>query len=424
MEVKAKGIDISKHNAINWSKVDPTEFDFVIIRAGFGVNTVDPQFKTNIENCIRLGIPVGIYWFSYASSPDIARQEADFCLKTIAPYKASIKYPVWFDWENDSEAYCKKQGVTPSKILASDMALAFLDRVKSAGYKVGNYSNPDYLNRYFDDRVKNTYPTWVAHVGVGGATKTSTNYSGKYEMWQYSWKGKFSGFTGDVDMNYAYVDYTGTAKPTTPVPAPAPEPVKKVVKGSKEALEYKASATYSVPADVKFFTDGGKNVVTLFSLSKMGDYYVSPHFQVKEFASKSGTKIYSDTVKIHNKLVELLEALYAKLDCGSIIINSGYRTSQHSVAIGGYASDKHTEGKAADIVCYDKYGKVIPAKRVCCVLEDMGNVYGVAYINERAVHVDTRAGSNTNRYFGDESKVGSPNITKLGYKSFHDYFKM
>ena len=54
MELIAKGADISKHNGnIDWNKVKKTEVNFVIIRAGFGFNTVDPMFKTYIENAIK-----------------------------------------------------------------------------------------------------------------------------------------------------------------------------------------------------------------------------------------------------------------------------------------------------------------------------------------------------------------------------------
>ena len=83
MEILYKGVDISKHNSINWNKVRKTEIDFVLIRAGFGVNTVDEKFIENIENAIKCGFDIGIYWFSYASNPIQAKQEAEFCLKTI-----------------------------------------------------------------------------------------------------------------------------------------------------------------------------------------------------------------------------------------------------------------------------------------------------------------------------------------------------
>jgi hypothetical protein len=77
-------------------------------------------------------------------------------------------------------------------------------------------------------------------------------------------------------------------------------------------------------------------------------------------------------------------------------------------------------GRAADIVCYDKNKKIISAKTVCCALEDMGGVYGIGYISPSATHVDTR--DKSKQWWGDESKSGTPNIKKLGYSSFHDYF--
>ena len=154
----------------------------------------------------------------------------------------------------------------------------------------------------------------------------------------------------------------------------------------------------------------------------VGNIKLSDHFQVKEFISKSGYKIYSPDVKIHSKLIRVLEAVYAKLDCSSIVITSGYRTPQHDLAVGGDGKGQHTLGRAADIICYDKNRKPIDARKVCCTLEDMGNVYGIGYISSTATHVDTRDFSR--KWWGDETKSGCPNISKLGYNSFHKYFNM
>lgn len=402
MKVLYKGIDISYHNIINWSKVKKGDFDFVIIRAGYGFRTVDDEFKTNIEAAIKLGLHIGIYWFSYAGTVEHAKREAEYCLKVIAPYKQYIDFPVWFDWEYDSKDYViEEYKIIPTRQLVSDMAIAFMETVKKAGYKTGNYSNIDYLNLYFDDRVKNNYDTWLAHVGFNGATLNRTYYKGKYTMWQYSWKGKFNGFSGvGVDMDYCYTDYIGKVTENKP-----------------------ANKTYSVPAGITFDRDVTKNVITTYSYKSHKDRKLSNHFKVKEFVSRKNTNtLYSDKVKVHNKLIIILEALYRELDCSKIIVNSGYRTAAHDKAVGGSGTGQHTLGRAADIVCYDKNGRIISAKKVCCTLEDMGGIYGIGYISENAVHVDTRLKSK--KWWGDETKSGSPNINKLGYNSFHDYFKM
>lgn len=403
MNILLKGIDVSKHNGkIDWTKVNKNDVQFVMIRVGYGFSTVDPQFKTNIEGAIKEGLHIGVYWFSYAGTVAHAKTEAEFCLKTIAPYKKYIDFPVWFDWEYDSHNYVVKQyKITPDKKLVSDMAVAFMDTIKAVGYKVGNYSNPDYLGRFFDDRIKNNYDTWLAHVGTNGATKTSTNYSGTYTVWQYSWVGKVSGITGNVDMNYCYKDYGEKA----------------AVLGSASTIK-----TYQVPKGITFRTDVNKNVITSYSYAKSKNVKLSDHFQVYEFASISGSKLYSDTVKVHNKLIIILEALFAELDCSKMIVNSGYRTAEHDKAVGGDGTGQHTLGRAADVVCYSKDGKIISAKKVCCTLEDMGGIYGIGYISPNAVHIDTR--SNSSKWWGDETKPGSPNITKLGYNSFHKYFNM
>lgn len=404
MNILCKGIDVSKHNGkIDWTKVNKNDVQFVIIRAGFGFSTVDPQFRVNIEGAIKAGLHIGVYWFSYAGSVNQAKTEAEFCLKTIAPYKKYIDFPVWFDWEYDSHNYVVKQyKIIPNKKLVSDMAVVFMDTVKTAGYKTGNYSNPDYLGRFFDDKVKNNYDTWLAHVSTNGATKNSTNYSGKYTVWQYSWVGKVSGIAGNVDMDYCYKDYVGESTASNPV--------------------FNSVKKYQVPKGITFRTDVNKNVITSYSYKKSANVKLSDHFQVKEFASIRGNKLYSDTVKVHNKLIIILEALFKELDCSKIIVNSGYRTAEHDKAIGGNGTGQHTLGRAADVVCYSKYGKIISAKKVCCTLEDMGGIYGIGYISENATHIDTRA--QASKWWGDETKSGSPNITKLGYNSFHKYFNM
>ena len=118
-----KGIDVSKHNGtINWSKVKNDGVKFAIIRAGYGTDTIDPKFKSNIEGAIAAGLDVGIYWFSYATSESKAKVEANKCIEVLKQYKDKITYPVFFDFEYDSVSYAKKKGVSITKTLASSMA--------------------------------------------------------------------------------------------------------------------------------------------------------------------------------------------------------------------------------------------------------------------------------------------------------------
>lgn len=382
--IKLKGIDISHHNGdINWNKVKGN-IDFVTIRAGFGINTVDTKFIKNIEGAIAANIPVSIYWFSYAYSIQQAKQEAAFCLKTIEKYKKYIKYPIWFDYEEQSYAYGVKHGVTPNKKLISDMSIAFMEEIKKSGYATGIYSNQSYLTQFISDEIKNKYDVWLAHVGAGGKTLTSTSYKGNYAMWQYSWVGKINGISGNVDLDYCYKNYLN----------------------SNENHQNNVSLRVDINKEQK-------SLIKSYNNKTQGNEFLSDHFQIKEFACSA-----SDEVKIDNRLIWILERLFKDLNCKSIIINSGYRTPAYSIKVGGSSTDKHTTGQAADIKCKDKNGKFISAKDICIKLSSYGDIFGIGYINETSVHVDTRSKSAI--WYGDESNNIS--LIKSGYCDFNEYF--
>ena len=81
-----KGIDVSKHQGtVNWSHVKADGVKFAIIRAGYGkqASQKDAQFENNYAGCKSNGVPVGVYWYSYATTPDEARKEAAVCLSVI-----------------------------------------------------------------------------------------------------------------------------------------------------------------------------------------------------------------------------------------------------------------------------------------------------------------------------------------------------
>ena len=210
-----KGIDVSKWNGnINWRSVKNSGVDYVIIRAGYGTSTIDPKFKTYIEGAKSVGLKIGVYWFSYATTPDNAAMEAQACLNAISPYKSSVTYPVFFDFEYDSVRYANNNGVKVTRDLASRMATSFLNKVESKGYTSGIYTNKDFSSTYFNSDLINSNNMWVAQY-------SSTNTFGKpYSMWQYSEKGSVPGISGYVDMNYTclktFGGSSGSEEPSTP----------------------------------------------------------------------------------------------------------------------------------------------------------------------------------------------------------------
>ncbi|MBQ4153853.1 MAG: hypothetical protein IJE01_01470 [Clostridia bacterium] len=155
--------------------------------------------------------------------------------------------------------------------------------------------------------------------------------------------------------------------------------------------------------------------VKTYSYYKDGNKLCSVHTTVKEMASKKGLKLYSDVVLIDTELLAMVEKLFSKLHCSKYIISSGYRTPEHDRAVGGNGYGQHTKGKAMDCCFYDKNGKVISAKIVCCVAQDLG-FKGIANISKKYqyVHLDMR---DSGVYRGDEIK-GTNSVTS----DFYNYF--
>lgn len=193
------GIDISKWNGdIDWKAVKESGIEFVIIRAGYGTGYVDPYFKQNIKAAIENDMLIGIYWFSYAYTPQLAKAEAEKCYKTIKPYKKHISLPVFWDFEYDSVNRAKKKGRSIDKSLASNMADTFCTTIKNKGFHTGIYCNIDYSRNYFTKDVLSKYHTWIAQ------WTNNCTYTSNYIIWQcsstYSIKGKY------FDLNYLYYE--------------------------------------------------------------------------------------------------------------------------------------------------------------------------------------------------------------------------
>lgn len=147
------GIDVSQFQGnINWTNVKGTGTQFVMIRAGYGQGNIDPEFTRNAQECSRLGIPFGVYWFSYAYTEEMAKREAEYCIQAVENYE--VQYPVCFDFEYASVNYAAGEGVTVTRQLASSLVTAFCDKVEELGYFAMYYSNLDFLNRMFDASLR------------------------------------------------------------------------------------------------------------------------------------------------------------------------------------------------------------------------------------------------------------------------------
>lgn len=187
-----KGIDLSHHNpAFNFNEAKK-HIDFVMIRAGFGKNNEDKEFKRNVKECTALKIPFGLYWFSYALTPEMAEREADYvCDKALG---LNLEYPIAFDFEYGSLEYMRKHGIKINAELVRSIAESFLKRVEERGYYAMLYTNRDFLQNYFAGLEKR-YSLWFAEWNV-------ENLSVVCQMWQYGVDEELN-----VDGDYCYKDF-------------------------------------------------------------------------------------------------------------------------------------------------------------------------------------------------------------------------
>lgn len=200
----SKGIDVSSwQGIIDWDAVEASGIQFAIIRAGYG-DELDNQFARNIAECNRLGIPCGVYWFSYALTAQEAAQEARRAMEAVRPYK--IDLPVCYDLEYDTVRYARQCGVTIDKALATQMAVSFCDTVAAGGAHPANYTNLDYSRRMFDMDALSGFDLWYAWYN-------DTCNIDDVAIWQYTSSGSVPGIAGNVDLDYCNKDYT-----TEPVP--------------------------------------------------------------------------------------------------------------------------------------------------------------------------------------------------------------
>jgi GH25 family lysozyme M1 (1,4-beta-N-acetylmuramidase) len=290
-------IDVSKHNGtVDYSKVKAEGVYGVIIRAGYGklASQKDPKFEENYKNAKAAGLHVGAYWYSYAKSANEVKTEMEVFLSIV-------KDKTWdmflaFDLEDASQTSLGKTTLT-------SMASTALEKINKAGYTAVLYSNPNWLSSYLNVSSLPSYTKyWVA------CYTTSSKYSQWYDqsfasMWQYSEKGTISGISGNVDMNYCYVDFpslSGGASSTT-----TSSNVKTETRTATTNVNYRCGAsTASAVAGV--ITKNGKvDVVVGFSTECNGYTWVKIIKNNKEYyvvekylsASTSSTTKNSTTSK-------------------------------------------------------------------------------------------------------------------------------
>ncbi len=202
MNENEEGIDISRYQQIDWSELKNAGVGFIIIRIGSTTSGAtlnkDAKFEENYREAIEAGIPVGVYYYSQATTPAMAETEAEHVLKILNGRKLDL--PVFMDIEDDRHTKVGKKNL-------ANVYKAFADAIEmGSDYTAKCYTGLNFLRNYIDgDMLYNrSGQFWMAQY-YNKMTYEKPQYVG---IWQHSSKGRVAGIKGDVDLNIAYTDVT------------------------------------------------------------------------------------------------------------------------------------------------------------------------------------------------------------------------
>ena len=188
------GIDVSQYQGeIDWERVKE-HIDFAILRCGYGQDIPgqdDPTFKRNADECTRLGIPFGVYLYSYATDERAALSEARHVMRLVKDYK--MEYPVYLDLEDPRIGRLTNEQIERN-------CRVWADELARNNYFPGFYASYYWWTSKLTGALFTRYTRWVARyaeeLGAEG-----------FDMWQYTDKGFVEGINAPVDRNYAFRDF-------------------------------------------------------------------------------------------------------------------------------------------------------------------------------------------------------------------------
>lgn len=198
-----QGIDVSEHQeTIDWTAVAADGIEFAMIRMGYrgyseGGLFEDRQFRNNVNGALENGIQVGVYFFSQATSCEEALEEAELLLEALKAWPVdAVTLPVVFDWEPIGTEEARTADVDGE--LLTDLAVAFCDRVRTAGYMPGVYAFRYLAYFTYDLSELDDCTLWIGAVG------DSPDFYYAHEIWQYSDTGTVKGIEGAVDRDLLF----------------------------------------------------------------------------------------------------------------------------------------------------------------------------------------------------------------------------
>ena len=199
-ETTKKVMDISEHQGhiSNWEGIiKDNDIDAVIVRIGYS-GAEDKHLAHNISELNRLGVPYGIYLYTYASTEADGVEDAEQTIALIKKYNIKPTYPIYFDLEDWRYTNGAKSAPTDTATWVK-IWKAYRDTMAKAGYtNVRIYSYQYLLQNRLND------PEILKHVDWVAAYTPQLTYQLPYSQpswgWQYTDKEFVTGL-GNVDMS-------------------------------------------------------------------------------------------------------------------------------------------------------------------------------------------------------------------------------
>lgn len=214
-----KIIDVSSYNGVvNWKRAKEQGVSGAIIKIIRKDLTRDNQFNANYKGCESIGMPWGVYNYSYAATPEKAKSDMNLVCDILDKIdKKYFSLGVWFDIEDDVQERLSRAKIALIINAAEEV-------VTSRGYPFGVYTGLDFYKRLIFREIINCKNWWIARYYRGYArmnivVKPDESYKPLSDIvaWQYTSSGRFSpdickGNGGNVDLNIMYKDISGAKK--------------------------------------------------------------------------------------------------------------------------------------------------------------------------------------------------------------------
>ena len=208
-------MDVSRwQGSIDWDKVKTSGLVSGVMLKAVSTNRklskrkdglyIDPTFERNYAECKRVGLPVGAYYYTYATDKEMADAELSL-LKTALTGK-TFELPISVDVEDNKIKKLSTQALT-------DLAAYALATVERLGFYALLYVGLDFAQTklYMGGAALRKYDVWLARYPSDKSKtkpedKPKTDFA--FGMWQYTSTASVPGVSGNVDLSHAYKGYT------------------------------------------------------------------------------------------------------------------------------------------------------------------------------------------------------------------------